>query len=292
MSIFKGVATALVTPFNNGEVDFASLRRLVASQLDNGIDALVVNGTTGEPATMTQDERTKVIEFVISEVGHRIPVIVGAGSNNTATAIESAKAAETLGADAVLSVTPYYNKCTQNGLIEHFKAQAESVDIPIILYNVPGRTGVNLLPETVARLAEYKNIAAVKEASGNVEQSMEIARLTRGKIDIYSGDDGLTLPIMAAAGGSGVISVASNVIPREMVAFTRAAMIGDMEKAREIQFKIAPLVKALFAEVNPIPAKYALSLLGICRNELRLPLTPMEKTDLIKNALSGLGYEV
>lgn len=292
MSIFQGVATALVTPFKYGEVDFASLDKLLSTQLDNGVNALVVSGTTGEPATMTHAERVQVIKFVISRVGHQIPVIVGAGSNNTSTAVEYAKEAESLGADAILTVTPYYNKCTQNGLVEHFKTQADNVNIPVILYNVPGRTGVNLLPETVSRLAGYENIQAVKEASGNVEQSIEIARLSQGKIDIYSGDDGLTLPIMAAAGGKGVISVASNVVPREMVSLTNAVLNGNIEEARKIQFEIAPLVKALFAEVNPIPAKYALSLLGICRNELRLPLTPMEKTDLIKNALTGLGYEV
>lgn len=292
MSIFNGVATALVTPFKYGEVDFSSLDKLLSTQLDNGINALVVNGTTGEPATMSHTERVQVIKFVISRVGHQIPVIVGAGSNCTATAVEYAKEAESLGADAILSVTPYYNKCTQNGLIEHFKTIADNVNIPVILYNVPGRTGVNILSDTIARLAGYENIVAVKEASGNVEQAIEAARLSEGKIDIYSGDDGLTLPIMTAAGGKGVISVASNVIPREMVALTQAIADGKIEEARRIQFEIAPLVKALFAEVNPIPAKYALSLLGICHNELRLPLTPMEKTDLIKNALTGLGYEV
>ncbi len=292
MSIFEGVATALVTPFKYGEVDFVALDKLLSIQLDNGVDALVVNGTTGEPSTMSHAERTQVIKFVISRVGHQIPVIVGAGINNTHTAISYAKEAESLGADAILTVTPYYNKCTQKGLIEHFKTQADNINIPVILYNVPGRTGVNILPETAAQMAGYENIVAIKEASGNVEQAMETARLTKGKMDVYSGDDGLTLPIIAGAGGKGVISVASNVVPREMVALTKAALHGEIEKARKIQFELAPLIKALFAEVNPIPVKYALSLLGVCKNELRLPLLPMEKTDLIKNALRGLGYEV
>ncbi len=292
MAIFEGVATALITPFKYGEVDFHGLDKLITSQLDAGINALVVNGTTGEPATMSHAERTQVIKYVIKHVDGRIPVIVGAGINNTYTAVEYAREAEELGADAILSVTPYYNKCTQKGLIEHYKTQADSVNIPIILYNVPGRTGVNILPETAAELAGYPNIVAIKEASGNVEQGIETARLTQGKMDVYSGDDGITLPLMTAAGAKGVISVASNVVPKEMVAMTKAIIAGDIIKAREIQYSLCPLIKALFCEVNPIPAKYAASLLGICNNELRLPLTPMEKTDRIKDALRVLGYEV
>ncbi len=292
MAIFNGVATALITPFKYGDVDFHGIDKLLRSQLDAGINAIVVNGTTGEPATMSHAERTQVIKYVIKHVDKQVPVIVGAGINNTYTAVEYAREAEQLGADAILSVTPYYNKCTQKGLIEHYKTQADSVNIPIILYNVPGRTGVNILPETAAQLAGYPNIVAIKEASGNVEQAIDTARLTDGKMDIYSGDDGITMPLMTAAGAKGVISVASNVIPKEMVALTTAINEGRLEDARKIEYAIAPLIKALFCEVNPIPVKYAASLLGICNNELRLPLTPMEKTDRIKDAMRALGYEV
>ncbi len=292
MAIFSGVATALITPFKYGEVDFHGIDKLLRSQLDAGVNAIVVNGTTGEPSTMSHTERTQVIKYVISHVAKQVPVIVGAGINNTYTAVEYAREAEHLGADAILSVTPYYNKCTQKGLIEHYKTQADSVNTPIILYNVPGRTGVNILPETAAELAGYPNIVAIKEASGNVEQAIDTARLTGGKMDIYSGDDGITMPLMTAAGALGVISVASNVIPKEMVALTKAIDEGKLEEARKIEFAIAPLIKALFCEVNPIPVKYAASLLGLCNNELRLPLTPMEKTDRIKDAMRALGYEV
>lgn len=289
MSVFKGVATALITPFRNGKVDFDALDAMLERQVSAKVGAVVVNGTTGEPSTMSHAERTKVISRVIKQIDGRIKVIVGAGINNTHTAIDYAEEAEKLGADAILSVTPYYNKCTQKGLIAHYAEQAKHVKIPVILYNVPGRTGVNILPQTAKELAEIDNIVAIKEASGNIEQIIETARLTEGKLDVYSGDDGLVVPMMAAAGAIGVISVASNVFPELMVAMTDAFFAGDVKRARDIQYKISPAVKALFAEVNPIPVKYAASVLGMCQNELRLPLTPMEKTELIDNSLKDLG---
>lgn len=289
MSVFKGVATALITPFRNGKVDFDALDAMLERQVSAGVEAVVVNGTTGEPSTMSHAERTKVISRVIKQIDGRIKVIVGAGINNTHTAIDYAKEAEDLGADAILSVTPYYNKCTQKGLVAHYAEQAKHVKIPVILYNVPGRTGVNILPLTAKELAEIDNIVAIKEASGNIEQIIETARLTEGKLDVYSGDDGLVVPMMAAAGALGVISVASNVFPELMVEMTNAFFAGDLNRARDIQYKISPAVKALFAEVNPIPVKYAASVLGMCANELRLPLTPMEKTELIDVALKDLG---
>lgn len=289
MSLFKGVATALITPFKHGKVDLDALDALLERQIAAGVAAVVVNGTTGEPSTMSHAERTKVISRVISRANGRIKVIAGAGINNTHTAIDYAKEAEQLGADAILSVTPYYNKCTQKGLVAHYTEQAKHVSLPIILYNVPGRTGVNILPQTAKELAEIDNIVAIKEASGNIEQVIETARLTQGKMDVYSGDDGLVVPMMAAAGALGVISVASNVFPELMVEMCDAYFKGNVKKARDIQFRISPAVKALFAEVNPIPVKYAASILGICENELRLPLTPMEKTELIDSAFRDLG---
>lgn len=289
MSLFKGVATALITPFKKGKVDLNALDALLERQIAAGVAAVVINGTTGEPSTMSHAERTKVLSRAISQVNGRIKVIAGAGINNTHTAIDYAKEAEQLGADAILSVTPYYNKCTQKGLIAHYTEQAKHVNLPVILYNVPGRTGVNILPQTAKELAEIDNIVAIKEASGNIEQVIETARLTVGKMDVYSGDDGLVVPMMTAAGALGVISVASNVFPELMVEMCNACLNGKIKKARDIQYKISPAVKALFAEVNPIPVKYGASILGLCENELRLPLTPMEKTELIDKAFADLG---
>lgn len=291
MSIFKGTATALITPFVDGQVDYESLGKLVDLQLSNGISALIVNGTTGEPTTMTHDERTGVSEFVISRVNKRIPVILGAGSNNTYTAVEYAVEAEKLGANAVLAVTPYYNKATQTGLIAHYQAIADNVTIPVIMYNVPGRTGVNLLPSTVAKLADYKNIAAVKEASGNILQMMEIYKLCKDKIDLYSGDDALVYPCLAV-GGKGVISVASNIIPKYMSEMTDAFFAGDMTKSRDMQLDAMELIDALFCEVNPIPAKTAAFLMGLIKSPyMRLPLTQMEKVSQLKNAMKNFGLQ-
>ena len=291
MSIFKGAATALITPFIDDKVDFKSLETLVDRQLENGIDALIINGTTGEPTTMTHFERTAVAGAVIEHVKKRVPVILGAGSNNTYTAIEYAKENEQLGADAILTVTPYYNKCTQSGLVAHYKAIADAVDLPVIMYNVPGRTGVNIAPETCLKLAGYRGISAIKEASGNINQYMALNRLIDGKMDIYSGDDGLVYPLLAL-GAKGVISVASNVAPQYMHDMVYKFFEGDWKTSLEMQQKIEPLVKALFAEVNPIPVKCALKLMGIIPDDyLRLPLTRSEKVDEMRKALNDFGIQ-
>lgn len=289
MSIFKGAATALVTPFIDDKVDFKALETLVDKQLEGNIDALIVNGTTGEPTTMTHFERTAVAGAVIEHVKKRIPVILGAGSNNTYTAIEYAKENEQLGADGILTVTPYYNKCTQSGLVAHYKAIADAVDLPVIMYNVPGRTGVNIAPETCLKLAGYRGIQAIKEASGNLHQFMELSRLVRGKLDIYSGDDGLVYPLLAL-GAIGVISVASNVCPRYMHDMVYKYFEGDTETSLNMQHKIEPLVGALFAEVNPIPVKCALKLMGLIPDDyMRLPLTRSEKVAEMRQALNDFG---
>ena len=291
MSIFKGAATALITPFIDDKVDFKSLETLVDRQLENGIDALIINGTTGEPTTMTHFERTAVAGAVIEHVKKRVPVILGAGSNNTYTAIEYAKENEQLGADAILTVTPYYNKCTQSGLVAHYKAIADAVDLPVIMYNVPGRTGVNIAPETCLKLAGYRGISAIKEASGNINQYMALNRLIDGKMDIYSGDDGLVYPLLAL-GAKGVISVASNVAPQYMHDMVYKFFEGDWKTSLEMQQKIEPLVKALFAEVNPIPVKCALKLMGIIPDDyMRLPLTRSEKVDELRKALNDFGIQ-
>lgn len=287
--IFKGTATAIITPFTEDGVDLIALEAILDDQLKNGVDAVVVLGTTGEPATMTQDEKKAVISLAVKKLKGVIPVIVGTGANSTATAIDSSILAQDLGADALLIVTPYYNKCAQEGIIAHYKAIADKTSLPIICYNVPGRTGVNLLPQTFAKLAEIENIVAIKEASGNMEQIEECLRLCKGKADVYSGDDGITVPVMAM-GGLGVISVASNVIPKYVSDMTRAFLDGDMQKARDMQLDMLPLVKLLFCEVNPIPIKKAMQLKGACNGKLRLPLTEMTSQNADKLALELKKY--
>lgn len=279
--IFKGTATALITPFTSTGVDFESFDRILDDQLAGGVDAVVVLGTTGEPATMTAEEKKSVIEFAVKKLKGKIPVIVGTGANSTKTAVESSVMAEDLGADALLLVTPYYNKATQRGLIEHFRAVADAVHTPIICYNVPGRTGVNMLPATFAELAEHENIAAIKEASGNMEQIEEAIRLSAGKAVVYSGDDGITVPVMAM-GGMGVISVVSNAAPRFTSEMTSAFLAGDLATAAEMQLEMLPFVRALFSEVNPIPVKKAMQLRGLCNGLLRLPLTEMTADNAAK----------
>ena len=276
----KGTSTALITPFTNDEIDFEALEKLLEYQIGGGVSSLVVLGTTGEPCTMSKEEKMSVVRFVVDFVKGRLPVIVGAGANSTYETIENAKLFSDLGADGFLMVTPYYNKCTQAGLVAHFTKVAEKISLPIILYNVPSRTGVNMLPETFSILADIDNIVGVKEASGNMEQIEECLRLARGKADVISGDDGLTVPIMLM-GGSGVISVASNVVPSFVADMTSYIHSGNIEKAVDMQLKLLPLVKALFSEVNPIPVKKACQLLGLSRGEIRLPLTEMTA----KNAL-------
>ena len=279
--IFKGTATALITPFTRDGVDFESLDRILDDQLAGGVDAVVVLGTTGEPATMTMAEKRAVIEFAVKKLKGKLPVIVGTGANSTAAAVEMSVTAESLGADALLLVTPYYNKATQNGLIAHFAAVADAVHTPIICYNVPGRTGVNMLPATFAELAEHPNIAAIKEASGNMEQIEEAIRLAGDKAVVYSGDDGITVPVMAM-GGMGVISVVSNAAPRFTSEMTSAFLSGDLKKAAKMQLEMLPFVRAMFCEVNPIPVKKAMQLRGLCNGILRLPLTEMTAENAAK----------
>ncbi len=281
--IFKGTATALITPFTESGVDFDTLDKLLDAQVAGGVSAVVVLGTTGEPATMTAAEKKAVIEFSVKKLKGVIPVIVGTGSNSTAAAIENSVQAEKLGADAILVVTPYYNKATQAGLVAHYTAIADAVNIPIICYNVPGRTGVNLLPATFAKIAEHRNIAAIKEASGNMEQIEEAIRLSEGKAVVYSGDDGITVPLMAM-GGMGVISVASNVAPKFTSDMTSAMLDGDLAKAAAMQLRMLPFVRALFCEVNPIPVKKAAQLKGLCNGIVRLPLTEMTEENAAKLA--------
>ncbi|MBR2333854.1 MAG: 4-hydroxy-tetrahydrodipicolinate synthase [Clostridia bacterium] len=285
--MLKGTSTALITPFTNDEIDFSALEKLLDFQLNGGVDSLVVLGTTGEPATLTRNEKIAVVSFVVNHVKGKLPIIVGAGANSTATTIENAKLYTDLGADALLMVTPYYNKCTQTGLVEHFTKVAEKISLPIILYNVPGRTGVNMLPETFQVLQDVDNIVAVKEASGNMEQIEEYLRISKGKADVLSGDDGLTVPIMAM-GGKGVISVASNILPKYVSTMTKSVLDGDLNTAVNMQLKLLPLIKALFQEVNPIPVKMGAEILGLCSSSLRLPLTKLtdKNTALLKGLLS------
>ncbi len=274
-TVFTGAATAIVTPLTKDGIDYEQFGRLIDWQIDAGIDAIVAVGTTGEGSTLNDEEHKEAIKFCVERVGGRVPVIAGTGSNDTAYAIELTKYACSVGADAMLLVTPYYNKATQRGMIETFRAIADASDKPCILYNVPSRTGCNLLPESVAVLAEHPNIVAIKEASGNISQIAEIAALAGDKIDIYSGNDDQIVPIMSL-GGKGVISVLSNIMPKETSDMCKLYMAGKCDEALKLQLRLLPLVNALFSEVNPIPVKAAVSAMGYCENYLRLPLTPMD----------------
>ncbi|MBQ2893144.1 MAG: 4-hydroxy-tetrahydrodipicolinate synthase [Oscillospiraceae bacterium] len=292
-TIFKGMATALVTPMTATGVDYDNLARLIDFQLENGINALVAVGTTGESATLSPEERKAVIRFTVNRVNGRVPVIAGTGTNNTAHVLDYTRSACDDGADAVLVVTPYYNKATQSGLFAHYSAVADVTEKPMILYNVPSRTGCNLLPETVAKLAEHEKIVAVKEASGNMKQAVEIFTRCGDKIDVYSGEDAITVP-MVSMGGAGAISVLSNVVPKLCVEMTDAAFAGDFATASALQCKLLPLTNALFSQVNPIPAKAAVSAMGFGEEILRLPLTKMEepmRTNLF-NQMRALGVRV
>ena len=278
MAIFKGAGVALVTPFHEDEsVNYEALEELVEMHIAGHTDAIIVCGTTGEPSTMTEEERTAVIKFVVDKVNGRIPVIAGTGGNNTREAVEMSKAAEGLGVDGLLVVTPYYNKATQEGLFLHYKAIAEAVNIPVIMYNVPPRTGLNLLPETAVRIArERKNVVAIKEASGNIDQIANLAKLGRGILDIYSGNDDEVVPIMSL-GGIGVISVLSNIAPKDTHDMVMAYLEGDVKKAAQLQLEYLDVVHALFCEVNPIPVKKAMEYRGFATKTLRMPLTEMEE---------------
>ena len=293
-TIFTGMCSALVTPMTrDGSIDYEAFGRFIEFQIENGINALVVMGTTGENATIEYDEQKEIIRFVVQKVAGRVPVIAGTGTNNTDHVIHNTKAACEVGADAVLVVTPYYNKATQKGLITHFTAVADASTVPVILYNVPGRTGCNLLPKTAAVLAEHPNIVAIKEATGNMAQMVELRALCGDKLDIYSGEDALTVPMMAM-GAKGTISVLSNVVPKEAVAMTDACKAGDYETAAQWQCKLLPLVNALFSEVNPIPAKAAAAAMGFGEDVLRLPLTSMEDHTkaVLFEEMRKLGIEV
>ncbi len=288
--MFGGAIVAIVTPFSNGRVDEEAFRRLINFQIENGTQAIVPCGTTGESATLSHEEHKRVIEFVIKEVDGRVPVIAGTGSNNTAEAIELTQHAKKAGADGALMILPYYNKPTQEGLYQHFKTVAEAVSLPIIMYNIPSRTGINMLPATVARLAKIENIVGVKESSGDLVQITQIIEACGKDFDVLSGDDPLTLPLMAV-GGKGVISVASNVAPREMSDMVTAFQKGNLAKAQELFIHLQPLFRALFLVTNPIPVKMALGLMGMITPEMRLPLYPMdeENTDKLKKVLSDYG---
>lgn len=276
-TIFTGMATAIVTPMHtDGSIDYEALGRFVEFQIGSGINGLVVMGTTGENATIEPEDQKKVIAYTVEKAAGRVPVIAGTGTNNTEHVLHNTRNACQVGADAILVVTPYYNKATQNGLITHFTAVADESTLPVILYNVPSRTGCNLLPKTVAKLSEHPNIAAIKEATGSLAQMIEIMHLCGDKIDVYSGEDGLTVPMMAM-GAKGTISVLSNVAPRQSVAMTDACLRGDYAAAAKMQCDLLPLINALFSEVNPIPAKAATAAMGFGADALRLPLTSMEE---------------
>ena len=273
-TIFKGCGTAIATPFTEDGVNFEEFGKLLEEQIKQEVDAIIVCGTTGESATMTDKERKDTIKFAIDKVAKRAKVIAGTGSNNTRAAIELSKYAESVGADGILVVTPYYNKTTQTGLIEHYKAIAEAVTLPIIMYSVPSRTGVNINPETCVELSKIKNIVAIKEASGNLSQVAKIAALCRDKLDIYSGNDDQIVPILSL-GGKGVISVLSNVMPRYTHDMTQKFFDGKIREATQMQLDAIDLIDALFSEVNPIPVKYALNLMGYNYGKPRLPLVEL-----------------
>ncbi len=287
---FSGCMVALVTPFKDNKVDWESVEALVEFHIENGIHGIVPCGTTGESATLTHKEHNEVVEAVVKFVKKRVGVIAGTGSNSTQEAIEFTRSAEKAGADGALMISPYYNRPTQEGIYQHYKMVASEVHIPLIIYNIPSRTGSKIEPETLARLAEVKNIAGVKEATGSVDQAIEVLRLCGDGLEVYSGEDSLTFSLMAL-GGKGVISTVANVAPREMSQLTRACFEGDWEKGRNIQFQLVPLIRSLFIETNPIPVKTALALMGQCRGDLRLPMTPMAEQNVkkLQKAMSDFG---
>lgn len=280
----NGILTAMITPFTDGGVNLRELGRMIDYQIDGGTDAVVILGTTGEPATMTENEKVEVIKFSVKHAAGRIKVIVGTGSNDTAKAVASSRRAEELGADGVLAVTPYYNKCTQKGLLEYYRAICSAVKIPVIAYNVPSRTAVNILPETAEKLAEIPNMAGIKEASGNMAQVCETMRRIRGKMDLYSGEDFLNLP-MLAIGGAGLISVTSNIAPALVKKMYELVKANELDKANEVQDFLLPLEDACFLEVNPIPIKAAYNMLGFDAGVPRAPLTELESGN--KRILQG-----
>ncbi len=290
---FKGSATALITPFTDKKVNYDVLGELIEYQIKNGTDAIVFLGTTGEPSTMSFAEEHELMDYAVKKVNGRAKVIFGCGSNNTADAIMTAQKAESYGADGLLAVTPYYNKCTQNGLVAYYKAICESVSIPVIAYNVPGRTGVEIQPATMAKIAEIPNIAGIKDAGGNMSKTMETLRLVRDKCDVYSGEDALNFPILAV-GGVGVISVLSNIVPDQVKKLCTLVQENKFEEAIALNDKLLPLANACFVEVNPIPVKEAMNLLGFDAGAPRAPLTKIEEPNREKliAAMQNFGLEV
>jgi len=286
--MFTGSIVAIVTPFRNDAIDEEKLRELVEFQIANGTDGIVPCGTTGEASTLDYDEHDRVIEIVVQQTNKRVPVIAGTGSNSTREAIEMTAHARKLGADGALLVTPYYNKPSQEGLYRHYKAIAEAVALPQILYNVPGRTGVNLLPETVARLADISNIVAIKEATGSLQQASEVLALCGDKLDVLSGDDFITFPMMAC-GAKGVISVLANIMPKEVASLVDAFRAGNMDEARQLHLRLLRISNAMFIETNPVPVKTAVALMGKATDEVRLPLAPMSEANRAK--LTGIMKE-
>jgi 4-hydroxy-tetrahydrodipicolinate synthase len=276
--VFQGSLVALVTPFRDGKVDEATLKQLVEFQIRGGTDAIVPCGTTGESPTLDHAEHNRVVDVVVEAVGKRIPVVAGTGSNSTDEAISMTRHAKEAGADAALIVLPYYNKPTQKGLIEHCRKIADTVDLPLILYNIPGRTGVNMTPETLAQLADHPNIVGMKEATGNLEQMTQDIVLCGDRLSFLSGDDTLTLPLMSV-GGKGVISVVANIVPKDVAELTHAFLNGDWKRARELHLKLFPLCQAMFYETNPIPVKTALAMMGKIREEFRLPMCSMTEAN-------------
>ncbi len=290
MSVFQGSAVAMITPFRNGAVDFTSLTRLIELQIAAGSDAIVSCATTGEGATMSRDEKLSVFQFMAERVNHRVPVIAATGGNDTAAVVELSRSAEAIGVDALLVVTPFYNKTTQRGLIAHYSEIAENVDLPIIVYNVPSRTGLNVLPETMVEIMRRnKNVVGIKEASADIQQIVNLAAICP-ECDIYAGNDDHVLPILSI-GGKGVISTISNVVPDAMHQMCTAFFSGDLATAREIQIQMIPLWKAAFCEVNPIPVKTMVAMMKLCDPEMRLPLCPLsdEHRKLVENTLVAYG---
>ena len=283
-TLFKGSATAIVTPFRNGGIDYEAFGSLIDFQLENNTDALVILGTTGESATISESERYEIIAFAKRKINKRVPLIVGTGTNNTQVSLRYSKSAQGQGADGLLIVTPYYNKATERGLIEHYSLIAKSVNVPIILYNVPSRTGVNIPIIVYKALSSIENIVAIKEASGNIAYTLELLHACYGSYDIYSGCDDLTLPILSL-GGKGVISVVSNIVPKIMHTLCQEFENGNHQRATELQLYLSPLIKEMFSEVNPVPVKTALYLMGKIQNELRLPLCSSTRLDSVEAIL-------
>ncbi len=276
MSLFKGSCPALITPFTKDGVNYDTLYKLIDFQIENSSDAILILGTTGEPPTMTKKEKDEIIPAAIDYINKRVPVIIGTGTNSTKMTIENSIAAKKAGANAVLVMSPYYNKATQKGLICHFNAVCDEADVPVMIYNVASRTGININADTMGAICENKNAIAVKEASGNISQIMEISRLIKGKADLYSGNDDHIVPVLSC-GGKGVVSVCANAIPKQTHDLVHTFLNGDTQKALEMQHKIDPFIRALFSEVNPIPIKEAVKALGFNVGDVRLPLTPMEE---------------